>query len=181
MASKTREGDSDDLRVMAQRAAWRACLLAFGWWALLEDDVAGIPFGVLVVLIGTLVSLRLCPRDAPLMHIRLVACVRLAWHFLIGSMRGGWDVARLALSRRMRAAPEVVSYTTGLAPGPDQWLFTGVINLMPGSLTVEARDRELLIHVLVGRGDLKKELQKLEGLIAKAVWPEATSKGGEHA
>ncbi|MCW5835665.1 MAG: Na+/H+ antiporter subunit E [Labilithrix sp.] len=181
MASGTREGDSADLRVTARRAVWRVCLLTFGWWALLEGDDAGIAFGALVVAAGTIVSLTLCPPGAPSTHVRLAASARLAWHFLAGSIRGGWDVALLALSRRVPVAPAVVSYTTSLAPGPEQRLFTTLINLMPGSLTVEARDRELRVHVLVDDGGLEAELRALERRVVSAVWTDAPARRDQHA
>ncbi|MBX3201682.1 MAG: Na+/H+ antiporter subunit E [Labilithrix sp.] len=181
MASGTRDGDSAHLRVKARRAAWRACILAFGWWALLEDDVGGIAFGVVVVLAATIVSLRLCPARAPLTHVRVAATSRLVWHFLVGSIRGGWDVALLALSPRVPVAPAVVSYTTDLAPGPEQQLFTSLINLMPGSLTVEVRDRELRIHVLVDDGELEGELRALERRVARAIWAHTPAGSETHA
>jgi hypothetical protein len=78
-----------DLRAMLRRAAWRMGLLGFGWWALLENDLAGLAFGVPVVVIATLASLALFPRTAPSTHLLPAESVRLLATFLAGSLRGG--------------------------------------------------------------------------------------------
>lgn len=147
----------------------RILLLAATWWALTGGEPAALGVGIVALAVAMLVSTRLSgPLD---MKVSPVGLVVLAWWFVVGSLRGGWDVAWRALARRMLLEPHVIRYRTQLAPGAQRRIFSVINTLMPGSLSIDSSDAdpELMIHVLVDRGDdFRRELQILESRVARA-------------
>ena len=161
-------------------AIQRALLLTGGWWALVEGDPSGFAFGVPVIAAATLASLALGPPHAP--NWRPLGLLRLAQFFLAGSIRGGVDVARRALSPRLPLAPGVVTYPMRLPPGPAQNLFMGMLSLMPGTLTADLDGHDLAVHVLVDGGEtLRREFEALEQRVADAFGIDAAEPGDAHA
>ncbi|WP_437778292.1 Na+/H+ antiporter subunit E [Sorangium sp. So ce1097] len=140
---------------------------AGGWWALTEGDRAGLAFGVPVVLLALFA--RAClpspsPRWSPLGLLRFVLV------FLIGSVRGGIDVARSALAPRLSITPVMIRYALRLPAGPARHLFIGTMNMMPGTLSVVLDGDQVDIHVLIDTGDeLVRQLRALEGHVARAL------------
>lgn len=161
------------LRSQLAPCTWRSLLirlviLAAGWWILSEGDRAALAFGVPVVALALGASVRLAPRTAP--SWRPVGLVRYGLAFLAGSLRGGLDVARLALAPRLRLSPAIVRHRLALPAGPARHLFMATVNLMPGTLAVHLDGDDLEIHALVDRGDeLAGQLRDLEGSVARAL------------
>jgi multicomponent Na+:H+ antiporter subunit E len=173
---------SRDRRARLRAACWRTSLLAIGWWALLETERGpAVAFGVVVVLLGALASMALSVGGAEV-RVRPVACVRLAWLFVAASVGGGWDVALRALSPRLRLAPVVFRYSTRQVSGPAQKLFTTLVTLPPGTMTVDTSGRDVWIHALVDRGEpMRASLEALETSVARAVGASAPRDGGADA
>jgi multicomponent Na+:H+ antiporter subunit E len=151
---------------LSRAAAVRGVLLGLGWWAISEGEPAGFGFGALVVVAATAVSLAL---SAPLHgRLRPIGCIRLAAWFLLGSLRGGIDVARRALSPRPELSPGLIRYETALE-GRAQQLFMTMLSLMPGTQSVAAEQQVLFVHVLVRRdGANERDLSALEARIGAA-------------
>lgn len=163
-------------RALAERVArcgWRAILarsvtLACGWLIITRGDLEGLGFGCVVVLAAVASSLWL-PQSRPLTW-RLLGTARFAVAFLSGSLLGGVDVARRALSRRLSIDPALIDYPLGLPPGPARNLFLGTVSLMPGTLCANVEGARCQVHVLTQRPEgFVQELGRLEGLIAVAL------------
>ena len=67
-----------------------------------------------------------------------------AGYFLRESLRGGWDVARRALSPALPMSPALVRFLLRLPPGSARWLFCNTISLLPGTAVVAIRARKHL-------------------------------------
>lgn len=155
------------LRPLAGAIVTRAALLGFGWWAISEGDYAGVAFGALVVAAATAVSVALS-EPFPF-RVRPIALTQLAGAFVVGSVRGGVDVAYRSLSRNMRLSPAIIRYRCRLPIGGLQHLFMSMLSLMPGTQAVDVDGEDLQIHVLVLRGETNtRELAALEARIAAA-------------
>lgn len=146
----------------------RALVLAVGWWALTEGDRAGLTFGVPVVLLALITSVTLpsprAPRWSPL------GLLRFLWVFVTGSLHGGLDVARRALSPRRPVTPVIIRFALRLPAGPARHLFIGTMNIMPGTFSADLDGDHLHIHVLVDTGDeLVRQLRALEEHVARAL------------
>jgi multicomponent Na+:H+ antiporter subunit E len=152
----------------------RLLLFSGGWWALTEGEgrlEKSLPFGLAVVLAALFASLAL-PADG-LPQWRPLGLARLLFAFLTGSLSGGLDVARRALSPRLPLAPAIFAYRLRLPPGPGRSLFMSALSLMPGTLSADLEGEHLMVHVLVARGDVAlRQLQALEAHVARAVGEE---------
>lgn len=130
----------------AGSAAIRTALLLLAWWALTEGDPAGIVFGLIAALLVALLSLRFFP--APGRRPRLLAALAFSGYFMLRSVAAGVDVARRLLAPRLPIKPGYVIYTTSLPAGSPRWLLANTLSLLPGTLSVTLRGRELELHCL---------------------------------
>jgi multicomponent Na+:H+ antiporter subunit E len=87
--------------------------------------------------------------------------------FLWNSIRGGLQVARLALRPRLDLAPMMLELSLALPPGAARVLMLNTLGLMPGTVGVRMDDARLRLHVLDARLPVAEEARKLETLIAR--------------
>lgn len=155
--------------MLLRTALWRGLLLLFGWWALTGGDLSGFAFGVCVVVLATLASVVSSPPSATRTRVRPAAIAVLVAAFVLGSVRGGWDVAKRALSPRVKLSPTLIRYFMCLERGPARDVFTTMVALMPGTFPAGVDGRELLVHVLFARPEAaREELEQLEARVAAA-------------
>lgn len=136
-------------------------VLALLWLALSggEDWV----FGALAIAAVLVVSQGLAPL--PAMRISPRGLARFLGFFLRGSMLGGADVARRALSPRLPLEVQRQCYRLAVPPGPPRAVFIGAVSLLPGTLSVRLQGDELLVHSIAG--DAGVTLRRLERRVAE--------------
>jgi multicomponent Na+:H+ antiporter subunit E len=156
--------------VLARSVALRVVGLAVVWWAMTEGDGGLWVYGVVVVAVATVVSLRLRPpRPAGgRMVPRLAAAGRLAGWFVRRSFVGGVDVARRALGRRLNLEPGIVEHRLRLPAGDARLLVVDMVSLMPGTLSCELDGDVLRVHALDVGSDVHNQLSELEERVARA-------------
>lgn len=143
------------------RALLLGLLLAMLWWALTGG--AGWAFGAPAVLAGVLVARALGPR-ATERGWRPWGLVRFLGFFLRESAAGGLDVAGRALHPRLPLELCWIDYALRLPPGPARLLFVASVSLLPGTLSAELNDNQVIIHSL--NGDDRRGLERLERRVA---------------
>lgn len=148
--------------------ALRAVLLSAGWVVISEGDPGARLAGAPVVLLALAASVWLPspqpPRWSPL------GLLRFTWALLYGSLKGGLEVAGLALAPRLRLTPGLLRYPLRLPAGTARHLFMGTLTLTPGTLAVGLEGDELELHVLADKGERQlAQLRVLEGVVASAV------------
>jgi multicomponent Na+:H+ antiporter subunit E len=123
-------------------------LLLFLLWIVLMPSAkpADLAVGLIGAALATWTSLRLLPPEAG--HLRLLALIAFVPHFLWQSVLAGVDVARRALSPRMRLKPGFVEVPIGFPPGLARNEFVSITSLMPGSLPVGETDGSVIFHCL---------------------------------
>ncbi len=134
----------------AQRLLWGAqcsVILAVIWLAL--TGLGNLLLGALTAIIGGAVGAWVVPgRPHPWRPLRLFRFTR---YFLWTSIAGGLDVAWRALQPRMTIHPTWLRYRLSLPPGQPRTLMVSILSLMPGTLSAELQDDDiLLIHALDG-------------------------------
>ena len=134
------------------------------WFVLAKGDPAAWLVGVPTVMFAVWARLRLSPPEYG--SISVTGAMRFAGFFLIESLRGGIDVAARTLRPELRINPGHIRYQCRLPSGRPRVLFASCVNLLPGSLLVDLRGPQLLIHVLDTNAQPETELSKLETLIA---------------
>lgn len=145
----------------AVRGAWLALL----WWILAEGQAGSLPLAAAGIALALYASLRFQRQARHRISVRGV--LAFAAGFLLNSVRGGLQVARLAFSR---AGPRHASTLTYPLASDDQLqhvLLVVAIGLMPGSVGV-ALERDLLrIHVIDVRVPVLDAVRATERSIAR--------------
>jgi multicomponent Na+:H+ antiporter subunit E len=146
-------------------AAFRAAALALLWLALTGGDLGTWWLGALAVAAATLASLVLLPPAtrfwSPLGTILFIG------FFLRQSLVAGVDVARRSFSRGPDLDPAFIEYKLRLPDAAARVFFSNTISLLPGTLGTELRGRELRVHTLAVKEDLREELRYTEEMIAR--------------
>lgn len=149
---------------MIARLLLRGLLFACLWWILAEGRRDGWLLGGVAVIAATWVSVALWPAAAH--GVRLAALPGFLAFFLMNSVRGGWQVAHMALGGRKALQPAFVELPLNLPAGAPQILLTTVLGLMPGTVVVELAADQLRLHVLHQDLPVVAEAQALERRIA---------------
>jgi multicomponent Na+:H+ antiporter subunit E len=92
--------------------------------------------------------------------------MRFSIGFLGRCVVAGVDVARRAFGPRDAIQPGFVDVALTLPPGAPRSLLTGVVSLVPGTLSVAIQGDVLRTHVLDLRTDARSDIAKLEYLVA---------------
>lgn len=150
---------------LARVAAW-APVMALGWWVLVEGRPGSWGAGAVMVGLAALLAAAApagpgLPRVGPLLS--------LAGYFVVQSLRGGWDVARRALSPAMPLSAGLAQVRTSLPDGPLRVVLADLLSLLPGTLTVELQGDLILLHALEVGPALELEVRDLERRLT-AVW-----------
>lgn len=150
---------------MMNAALRRGILFALLWWILSEGRAEGWELGAIAVAAALWASLRLLPPAAG--RISLVGLCAFLGHFVWNSVRGGAQVALIALRGRHALRPRVLELQLALAPGAPRILMINALGLMPGTLGVQLDGDRLRLHVLDERMPIVAETQALELRIAR--------------
>ena len=148
----------------ARRFVARGMLMALIWLGLNGTDWRSWMVGGPMVLAAAWLSLRLLP--ATTWHWSVGEAIRFGGYFLRESLRGGWGVARHALSARLAISPGFLRYQFRLPPGPARWFFCNTISLLPGTAVVAIEGDSLWAHVLDLSPQSAEELRDLERRVA---------------
>lgn len=154
---------------MIRAIALRALSFALLWWVLTEGRTTGWGLGMLAVTAATAASLRLLPphRRQYRRRIGILALLRFLAFFLWNSVRGGIQVAAMALRPQLDLRPTVLELFLVLPPGAPRILMLNTLGLMPGTIGVDLDDARLKVHVLDARLPVADEAKALEAHIAR--------------
>jgi multicomponent Na+:H+ antiporter subunit E len=145
------------------RAGWFLGL----WLVFAGADPGDLPAAAGAVAAATWTSLRLLPPRASRVSPRAV--VQVVLRFLYESVVGGVDVARRALDPRLPLRPGLVTYPTGLPPGPGRSVFATLTSLLPGTV-LAGEDKELLVYHCLDVGQpVAAQLAAEEAALARAL------------
>ncbi|WP_203336228.1 Na+/H+ antiporter subunit E [Nocardioides limicola] len=150
----------------------RALALGVCWWAVSEGETYGWPYGVVVVVLATALSLRLSPPSSGGVRPRRLAArtgalLGLIGWFLARSFAGGVVVAGQALSPRLPLDPGLVRHQLAIPPGTARSVVVGMISLMPGTLSAELDGDVLQVHALDVSADVRSQVAELEDRVGR--------------
>lgn len=141
----------------------RALVFALVWLTLSEGRADGLILGAVAVAAATWASLRLLPPTG----LRLAGLPGFLGFFLVNSLRGGTQVAVMALRGPAALRPGVIEVEPALPPGLPRAMLTGALGLMPGTLGLALDGARLRLHVLDTRLPVAAEARALEARIAR--------------
>lgn len=142
----------------------RALAFAALWWILAEGRSDGWLLGGGAVVAATWTSITLAPPGE--LRLRLPGLFGFLRFFLWNSLRGGIQVAAMALRGRTALRPGIIELRVTLPPGGARILLVNVLGLMPGTLGVDLDDANLRLHVLDDSQPVVAEARALEATIA---------------
>jgi multicomponent Na+:H+ antiporter subunit E len=144
----------------------RFVVFALLWWVLAEGRFDAWWLGLVGVALATWGSLRLLPAGGQ--RVRVGPLLHFLRFFVWNSLRGGAQVAFMALQRRPDLAPALLDIDLGgLPPGTARVLMLNTLGLMPGTLGVHLEESRLRLHVLDARLPVAAEACELEAHIAR--------------
>jgi len=142
---------------------WCAVILAGLWWVLAGGSAASWMVGIPVIVLATAMG---AARRGPRLNLCLPGVLRFCGYFLVASVRGGVDVMCRVLMPGLPIDPDLHRYRLRLPEGSARIFFTAVVSLLPGTLSVELEQDELILHVLDIRLPIERELARLETRVA---------------
>lgn len=126
-------------------------------WGILTGGRAWLP-GLPVILISALASCSLLPAS----RWSLTSLMSFLPYFVWNSLRGGLDVALRAVHPSLPIEPALITYELRLDDSVARVFMANTVTLLPGTLSAELRDHELLVHVLNASGFDSAALDDLE-------------------
>lgn len=131
------------------------------WVVLSNGAVRYLPYGAVLVFAVTVLSLRLSPPIRRPHRRRIEEIPALLGWYLTQMVRGGIDVARRALGRRVDVAPRIHVVDIELPAGAVRRLAMGMFNLMPGALVRRDLGERAELHELAPQLDAVGSWQEL--------------------
>jgi multicomponent Na+:H+ antiporter subunit E len=139
------------------------CLVLGGTWMALTGGRADDPaLAVASIALAATASLGLAPDPA----VHLQAIPRFLFFFLVQSLRGGAQVALLAVDPRRTPRSELQDFPLRLPDDGSRLTLAAILSLTPGTLGVELRGERLCLHVLDARHPVEPLVRAAEERIA---------------
>jgi multicomponent Na+:H+ antiporter subunit E len=143
----------------------RAAILAVVWWLIAQGQADAWLIGLPAVALAAAASVYLGGHALP--RLSLGGLAGFACLFLSESIRGGVDVARRTLGRRLHIQPGFRRYRIHLQDPRARVLLVNCISLLPGTLAAELDGDQVALHLLDTRDNPDAELLRLERAIAR--------------
>ncbi|MFN3870721.1 MAG: Na+/H+ antiporter subunit E [Aquificaceae bacterium] len=132
------------------------------WLFVAGFEIKALFFGLLAVSCALLVH-RLLNLYPP--SINLFALVKFFFYFLLQSFLSGLDVAKRVLSPKLLVDPGFVVYNLNTNKQRVKLFLSMILNLTPGTLSVEIKENTILIHTLDKGGYNEERIRHMESLI----------------
>jgi multicomponent Na+:H+ antiporter subunit E len=133
------------------------------WWVLTGGSPSSWWFGAPLALLATALALG---HAAVVWRVSPLAVARFVPFFLWRALAGGLDVARRALDPRLPLAPGLVTLRLRLT-GDAAVVLTAVVNLSPGTLTVDLNGDRVTLHVVDRHGPIEAQFRATEAAVAR--------------
>jgi multicomponent Na+:H+ antiporter subunit E len=150
--------------MMMRSVLARTAMLVALWGVLTGAAASSWPFGGVTVALAVAASLRLHAPGAA--GLSLVGLLSFLLFFLAKSVKGGAQVAAMALRPRMNLHPAILDIELRLPHEAERVFVVGILNLMPGTLSVGLEGSRLQLHVLDSRMPIEQSVRDAEARVA---------------
>lgn len=150
--------------MMLRAILFRGTLLAVTWWILTGGALQSWGVGLVTIIFALAFSLRL--RPPAVRTFSLARLPRFFLYFLMQSVKGGVQVARMALRPRLDLQPTMMEFELRLADEPARIFLASILNLLPGTLSAGLDGKNLHLHVLDRRMPIEREMRRAESWVA---------------
>lgn len=149
---------------MLQAVVFRAVCFGLAWWALTGDASKTWALGVIVVALTVAASIYLMPPGG---GVALRALPGFIAFFVQNSIRGGAQVALMAIRPRPALSPAMLEMTLRLPDETSRVFLACTLNLLPGTLSAGLDGDRLVLHVLNRDMPIEAEVRSAEERIAR--------------
>ena len=139
----------------------RMLLFLMLWIVLTKGDISSFWIGFPAVLFTSIISLMLIPP----VFWNFTALLKFIPFYFMRSVVGGFDVMLRVFHPALPINPGLVEYKLRIQKGVQQDMIVNVVNLLPGTLSIELENNLLCIHVLDIGKNSKKEVSLIENHI----------------
>ncbi len=143
----------------------RGALLLLLWWILTEGSRDGWVLGIVAIGGALWLSMRLVVPGS--VRFSLAGLAAFVAFFIGNSVRGGVQVALIALQGRRALQPGTLEVELHLSSPAPRIFMAGTLGLMPGTVSVRLDGRRLRLHVIDERMPIAAEIRALESRIAR--------------
>jgi len=143
----------------------RGILFALLWWILSEGRAGSWGLGAVAVAGALWASVRLLPPVSG--RISLTGLSVFLGYFIWNSVRGGAQVALIALRGRQALQPDMLEMQLSLPSGAPRILMVNALGLMPGTVSMRLEGDRLRLHVLDARLPVVAAARALEARVAR--------------
>ncbi|OGB23636.1 MAG: hypothetical protein A3I66_24290 [Burkholderiales bacterium RIFCSPLOWO2_02_FULL_57_36] len=150
--------------MMLRAVTVRTVFFCVLWWMLTGGSLYGWITGLITIGLAVALSVRLHPPGR--VHIRVTGIPVFFIFFLVKSVKGGIQVAAMALRPRLNLHPDVLEIRLRLPHEPEQIFLASILNLLPGTLSAGLEGNRLQLHVLDSRMPMEQEVRNAEAHVA---------------
>lgn len=150
--------------MMLRAILFRGTLLAAIWWILTGGALRSWGVGLATIIVALAFSLHLGPPVVRKFRLARLPCF--FFYFLVQSVKGGMQVARMALRPRLDLQPAMREFELRLADEPARIFLASILNLLPGTLSAGLDGNVLHLHVLDHRLPIEREMRHAESWVA---------------
>lgn len=142
----------------------RAAMFAVLWWILAEGNFVAWGVGLVSIILALAASLILLPPSSS--RLSLTGLAGFLNFFLVQSLKGGVQVAVMALRPRLDLRPGMLKIPLYLPEGVGRVILVNTLNLLPGTLSVSLTTDSLRLHMLDERRPIEVQVRDVEARIA---------------
>lgn len=143
----------------------RAVLLLGLWWALTDGAPDTWLVGGITLAAAVVISLQLQPPGN--YRLSISGLLSFVVFFLAQSIKGGTQVAAMALRPRLDLHPDVLEIRLRLPHEAEQVVLASLLNLLPGTLSAGLEKNRLQLHVLDSRLPIEEKVRIAEERVAR--------------
>ena len=151
-----------------------AVVALFVFWVLLsgyfEPFLLAAGFGSAVAVVWLAHRMSVIDREGHPVHLGLRAVTYWPW-LLKEIVKSAWDVSRIILNPRLPIAPTLVRVRPSQKTSVGVVTYANSITLTPGTISVDVRSDEILVHALtregaesLAEGEMDRRVTRFEGL-----------------
>lgn len=148
-----------------QSVILRAALFCSIWWILTGGSAEAWPAGIGSVVLALTVSLWLLPPSPCRMVVGELP-VFFAF-FVASSVKGGMQVAEMALQPRLNLQPAMLEIPLRLPQEAERIFLVCMLSLLPGTLSTDLNGNRLQLHVLDSRLPIEQDVRNAELRVAR--------------
>lgn len=143
----------------------RSFFYAALWWTVTENSAKAWPVGAIFTGLAVLASMRM--QAVQLRDFSLVGALIFSLYFAFHSVKGGMQVALIAIRPQMNLDPDILEIPLRLHDEHARIVLATAMTLMPGTLSADLRGSTLLLHVLDRAMPAEREVRRAESHIAR--------------